>query len=43
MFFLVTKYNTAKENFSREKIENTYKKAAQDFLEICPFTEVKKN
>lgn len=41
MFFLVTKYNTAKETFNREKIENTYKRAAQELEATCSFAEVK--
>jgi len=41
MFFLVTKYNTAKENFSREKIENTFKRAVVWFENTCHFDEIK--
>jgi ribonucleoside-diphosphate reductase alpha chain len=42
MFFLVTKHNTAKETFSREKIENTFKKAAIGFETSCSFDDIKK-
>lgn len=42
MFFLVTKHNTAKENFSREKIEKTFQRAAIGFEKSCTFDEVKK-
>jgi ribonucleoside-diphosphate reductase alpha chain len=42
MFFLVTKHNTAKENFSREKIEKTFNIAATGFEDTCHFEEVKK-
>lgn len=41
MFFLVTKHNTAKENFSREKIEKTFQRAAKGFETTCAFDEVK--
>lgn len=41
MFFLVTKHNTAKETFSREKIENTFKRATIWLEDKCLFQEVK--
>lgn len=41
MFFLVTKHNTAKETFSREKIEKTFKRATIELEEKCLFQEVK--
>lgn len=41
MFFLVTKHNTAKETFSREKIEKTFKRATIGLEEKCLFQEVK--
>jgi len=41
MFFLVTKHNTAKETFSREKIEKTFQRAATGLEEKCLFQEIK--
>lgn len=41
MFFLVSKHNTAKENFDRTKIEKTFTLANQGLEDICSFDEVK--
>ena len=43
MFFLVSKHNTAKENFDRTKIEKTFTLANKGLEEICSFEEVKKD
>lgn len=41
MFFLVTKYNTAKENFDRTKIEKTFAIASKGLEDICHFEDLK--
>lgn len=42
MFFLVTKHSTAKENFSREKIEKTFQRATLWLEDLCNFDDIKK-
>jgi hypothetical protein len=42
MFFLVTKHNTAKENFDREKIKKTFTRASTGYEETCTFEQVQK-
>ena len=42
MFFLVSKYNTAKDNFNRDKIEKTFNRANSWLEELCTFEEVRK-
>jgi len=42
MFFLVSKFNTAKDNFNRDKIEKTFNRANTGLEELCTFEEVRK-
>ena len=42
MFFLVSKHNTAKENFDREKIKKTFARASVGYEEKCSFDQVQK-
>ena len=42
MFFLVSKFNTAKDNFDRNKIEKTFNRANAGLEELCSFEEVRK-